>query len=199
MDTFTYISMTHITLPLFLQTEVLFRKHYIFLYSGSNFCIILLLISYFVLATSAMNGFSIYLEIQRELINAMDAINICKALIIQNSQILLVQSHVTKRYLNKSHIKKFESNLTLILPGFQNYVKGQRGGRIAVPIVNRQKCVQTNVKPKIFLLAFSESLGKFRHCHQAGLRKKSYFWSALIFLGLVGQISPPLAGLGLHI
>ena len=29
--------------------------------------------------------------------------------------------------------------LTLILPGFHNYVKGQGGGRFALPIVNRPK------------------------------------------------------------
>ena len=32
--------------------------------------------------------------------------------------------------------------LTLILPGFHNYVKGQGGGRFALPIVNRPKLMQ---------------------------------------------------------
>ena len=103
-----------------------------------------------------------------------------------------------KQCLDDSEWKDHQPNesvnyLTLFLPGFQNYVKGQGGGRFALPIVNRPKPMQNS----FFFFAFLESLGKFRNCHKSVL-KKIIIYLVEIYLFRFGRADlPPLAGIGL--
>ena len=54
------------------------------------------------------------------------------------------------------------------------------------------------MRTQYFFLALLKFLGKFRNCHGALLKNLLYFWPKFnVLLGLVGQICPSLAMIGL--
>ena len=74
-----------------------------------------------------------------------------------------------------------------------------REGQICSTNCKSSRICPNQCDTTIFFFSFLESLGKFRNCHRAVLKNLLYFWPKFNGLGLVGQICPSLARLGLSL